>query len=85
MKKIVVLFLILISLFSFSGCKVETKADENIQPNSMFVVVECSNDWKIVYHKETKVMYAVSGGQYAYGTFVLLVNSDGTPMLWGEE
>lgn len=84
MKKILVLFLILFSLFSFSGCDGKTKVDENIQSSSMFVVVECSNDWKIVYHKETKVMYAVSDGQYAFGTFTLLVNSDGTPMLWGE-
>lgn len=29
-----------------------------------------------------KVMYAVSGGAYNNGTFTLLVNPDGTPMLW---
>ena len=84
MKKILVLFLILVSLFSFSGCDGKTKVDENIQSSSMFVVVECSDIWKIVYHKETKVMYAVSYFSKNCGNFTLLVNADGTPMLWGE-
>lgn len=36
----------------------------------------------IFHHRETKVMYAVSGGTYNRGNFTLLVNSDGSPMLW---
>ena len=48
----------------------------------MFVEREEANRWIIVYHKETKVMYAVSYGSYNIGTFTLLVNADGTPMLY---
>lgn len=84
MKKILVLFLILVSLFSFSGCNM-TNVTYQIQEESMFVIVEISpDDWGIVYHKETKVMYAVSRGNVP-GVFTLLVNADGTPMLWGGE
>lgn len=84
MKKILVLFLILISVFSLGGCS-ETNVTYQIQEESMFVVIENSMDnWKIVYHKETKVMYAVSRGDVV-GIFTLLVNPDGTPMLWEGE
>ncbi len=38
--------------------------------------------WLIVYRRETKVMYAVSNSNHNVGTFTLLVNADGTPMLW---
>ena len=48
----------------------------------MFIEVEQAMCWKIVYHKETKVMYAVSDGSYNHGTFTLLVNAYGTPMLY---
>jgi hypothetical protein len=49
----------------------------------MFVEIECTATWAIVYHKETKVMYAVSDGRYNRGTFTLLVNADGSPMVYG--
>lgn len=85
MKKIIALILTMV-LFccSVTGCayaKVETEKDEE---NSMFVAVEISGLWGVVYHEETKVMYAVSRGGYNGGNFTLLVNPDGSPMLWGE-
>lgn len=61
---------------------VETKNTESV---SMFVCVETTNSWKIVYHRETKVMYAVSDYTRNSGNFTLLVNPDGSPMLWEEE
>ena len=38
-----------------------------------------------MYHKETKVMYAVSSGGFNSGNFTVLVNPDGTPMIYKEE
>lgn len=38
----------------------------------------------IVYDKDTGVMYAVSRGPYNQGTFVMLVNADGTPKIYEE-
>ena len=52
---------------------------------SMFVRVESVNGWWVVYHRETKVMYAISAGGYNAGNFTLLVNPDGTPMVWEGE
>ena len=52
---------------------------------SMFVEVEESLTWKVVYDKETKVMYAVSGGGYNSGNFTLLVDENGNPKLWDGE
>lgn len=49
---------------------------------SMFVVVETTSWWMIVYHKYTKVMYAVSCSCETRGTFTLLVDADGNPLLW---
>lgn len=49
---------------------------------SMFIEVEQSVTWKVVYQKDTKVMYVVSEGCENYGNFTLLVNPDGTPMIW---
>lgn len=57
--------------------------DENIQ--SMFVEVEDAVAWRVVYHKETKVMYVVSNGNYNSGTFTVLINVDGSPMTWKEK
>lgn len=68
---------------SLSGCGSEVQRETTQRDDlSMFVMVESSYDWDVVYHRESKVMYAVSNGSYVRGTFTLLVNPDGSPMLW---
>jgi hypothetical protein len=62
--------------------QITEKVNENQESTSMFVEVKQAMNWKIVYHKDTKVMYAVSDGSYSHGIFTLLVNEDGTPMLY---
>lgn len=72
-------------LFSLTGCNysaVETEEKEDTP--SMFVCVETASTWIIIYHKDTKVMYAVSRYGSGSGEFTLLVNADGTPMTWEE-
>lgn len=52
---------------------------------SMFVAIEYNDLSGIVcYQKDTKVMYWVSRGQYTYGNLTMLVNPDGSPMVYGE-
>ena len=82
MKKIVLICIVCMVLLC--GCSVAKteKATENQESVSMFIEIEQAMCWKIVYHKDTKVMYAVSDGSYNSGTFTLLVNADGTPMLY---
>lgn len=83
-KKILSVMIVLTLALSLRGCQeVKDKADSKEQ--SMFVCVESTSSWYIVYHKETKVMYAVSGGYYNSGTFTLLVDENGNPMIYESE
>lgn len=58
----------------------DIKAESNL---SMFIKVETTEHWIVVYHKDTKVMYVVSNDAYIQGIFTMLVNADGTPMVYG--
>ena len=54
----------------------------------MFVYIQStafSQGYDVVYQKDTKVMYVVSRGTYNQGTFTMLVNPDGSPMLYEKE
>lgn len=85
----VCLCVLCICIFGFSGCSdskvvtVEQYAKKDTL--SMFVEIEETHIWKVVYHKDTKVMYVVSYGDDNRGNFTVLLNADGTPMLYGEE
>lgn len=75
---------------SLIGCAgestVETEYDVTDEDNkSMFTEIEKSKDWRIVYDKNTRVMYAVSDGAYDCGNFTMLVDKDGKPKLWEAE
>ncbi len=80
MKKLLCVLVIL--LFFLAGCNAAVVQTEEKPDSSMFVVIERAKNWLVVYHKETKVMYAVCDGSYNRGGFTLLVNPDGTPMTW---
>lgn len=85
-KKIKYLAVIVLVCAVFSSCSyVALKSESETVPAeklSMFVEVESYWTWRVVYHKETKVMYAVSNFNAPGGFFTLLVNSDGTPQTW---
>lgn len=83
MKKKLIAILI-IGMLSLAACAKVESVNDNKNETSMFVEVESTSSWKVVYHKETKVMYIVSWSSYNYGDFTLLVNADGSPMLWKE-
>lgn len=91
MKKKVIALIFSATVLSsiLTGCnyaEVEKTYDteaENL--TSMFVEVEEGYSWKVVYDKETKVMYAVSNSGYNYGNFTLLVDENGNPKLWDGE
>lgn len=88
-KTMCLIAIVIISIIIMgSGCTntvIENVNDHNTIVSSMFVIVEETNDWLIVYHKDNKVMYSVSdtsGGYNGNGVFTLLVNPDGTPLLY---
>lgn len=77
-KKIGCAVIAILLVLLLIGC---TSNDAVVQ-QEMFASVENGTSWIVVYHKETKVMYVVSMSSYNCGNFTLLVNADGTPMLW---
>ena len=81
-------FLIIVSIMlTFAGCasiRAEAKEVEETDDGSTFILVDADYYCWIVYHKDTKVMYAVSRSPNNIGTYTLLVNADGTPMIWEE-
>ena len=82
MKKLFLIISIsMIALMCFAACDNPVEKNTHLG-NSDFVMVESTDDFYIVYHKETKVMYAVSDSTYNHGNFTLLVNADGTPMTY---
>ena len=77
--------LIIVSIvLMFAGC-VSTRAySTEVDDGNTFILVDADYYCWIVYHKDTKVMYAVSRSGYNAGTYTVLVNADGTPMIWEE-
>ena len=68
-------------LFMLCGCTNSTPETEK-----SFVKISDEGIFKIYYHKKTKVMYAVSDGFYSCGILTLLVDAEGTPLLYsGQE
>lgn len=86
MKKILLICVILLALLLCScGSQMLTEeqvSKDNTSNLSMFIQVEDGDIYKIVYHRDSKVMYAISNAQYNRGTFTVMLNADGTPMLW---
>lgn len=76
---IVLVLVILIVIILGNFIKVKGKIDKR------FVYVNSEVYFEIYYDKETKVMYAVSTGQYNKGNIVMLVNANGKPLLYGED
>lgn len=81
-KKMIIILLIVMTMLTGCGATVEEKKTSSSK--SMFVLVEKTDSWHVVYHKDTKVMYAVSMGAYNRGIFTALVDTKGKPMLWEE-
>ena len=83
MKKIFCIFVAIalcLSLCACGGSPVQVESD--VSSASMFVEVENNLCWRVVYHRETKVMYVISQGTGNYGDFTVLLNPDGTPQVW---
>lgn len=82
MKKLIVCVALIGMLLC--GCSSEDPLLGGSAMNGGFVAVETNGYYSIVVDTETNVMYLqFNSGIYRYGITVLL-NADGTPMLWGE-
>lgn len=84
--KLMVVVLVVLTLLTGCGAKMKQESDTKKQGDvSMFVVLEVGVTYKIVYHQETKVMYAISNGGYNAGTFTVMLDADGKPLLYKED
>lgn len=63
----------------FAGCS-EEKAEAS--DRGRFIKIESGYSWEIYADRETGVMYAVSDGYYNKGTFTLLVDANGDPLIY---
>ena len=84
--KFLLLVAVILALVAIvSGCEYKHVDVSQVQDdNSRFVIVEETYTWQVVRDKYTGVMYAVSCGGYNGGNFTVLINKDGTPMIWEE-
>lgn len=82
MKRLVLMFLLVVTVLAASGCYYEMDEEPRGDASSMFVKVEDCGTFNIVYDRDTKVMYTVSSSSYNYGDVTMLVNADGTPKIW---
>ena len=83
MKRFFVIFVVLALCLSLCACGgPPVQVESNVSVASMFVEVENNLTWRVVYHRETKVMYVISQGTEIYGNITVLLNPDGTPQTW---
>ena len=83
MKRFSIIFVVLALCLSLCACSgPPVQVESNISSASMFVEVENNTFWRVVYHRETKVMYVISQGTENHGNFTVMLNPDGTPQTW---
>ena len=88
MKKKMFILITSIVLTISAGCgSAQILSEQDLAQNSnsgysMFIKIENTLYYDIVYHQNTKVMYAISRGPYNQGTFTVLLDADGMPMLY---
>ena len=81
MKKIIAIVLVLLMLTGCTG----TEIAKELKVASRFMTLESNGTWRVVVDRETKVLYTVSLGTYNMGTFTVLVDTEGKPLLWKGE
>ena len=77
--------LVAVILATMAACEAQPAAagvDESNSLQAQFIEVGSYIGYKVVYNAANRVMYAVSDGGHNAGTFTLLVNEDGSPMIW---
>lgn len=82
-KGIIGILLLCLLLTGCSNKKMVTVENLNqSSPLSMFIEVENGPYYKVIYHRETKVMYIMSKGPYNCGNTTVMVGADGLPLLY---
>lgn len=81
MKRFLICAIVAFAISCTAACCGFSEAEAGQE--EMFVTLLDETEYKVVYTKSNGVMYAVSDhGRGGSGVFTLLVNPDGTPMVW---
>lgn len=83
MKKAVIA--VCAAMMFMTGCGGKAGQETEYVRWGRFAVLETTPTWAVVVDVETGVMYTVSDGGRNRGTFTLLVDADGKPLLWKGE
>ena len=82
MKKLLVLFLCVVSLFSFTSCSAGMKEYKAADGISFIRVAQEHNDFEVFVHKETRVMYVVYSRSQTSNGMTVMLDRNGNPLLW---
>lgn len=78
-KKLIAITLAVLMILSLSGCFNERTSEADTSKPSRMVTIEHTATYRIVYDRETRVMYAVA---IESGVFTVLLDADGKPLLY---
>ena len=87
-NKIIAFLLAAIMAVSFTGCTSVEQEYDSVK--SMFVKVEdvyngAAYGWELYYHRETKVMYVRATYGSGSGTWTVMLDAEGKPLLWEDK
>lgn len=82
MKKLIVMLMLVVMLVGCGNSSESDARDGEKSSQKRFVPVEVALSYEIVVDRETRVMYAVSNGAYNHGTFTVMVDENGKPLIW---
>ena len=78
-KKLIVIMLASLMILSLSGCFNERTSEADASKPSRMVTVEHTATYRIMYDRDTRVMYAVA---FDSGVFTALLDANGKPLLY---
>ena len=94
-KILLILLLLIMPVMLLCGCgKISRSDDFTSEKNNRFVYVKSytidnNTEFRILADKETKVMYlyyySIENNGKTYSGLTVMLNADGTPMLWEGE
>lgn len=82
MKRLIAILMLAVMLV---GCGSSSESDAEKSNPKRFVKVEDTWDYEIMVDRGTRVMYVMSNGSYNHGTFTLMVDENGKPLIWKGE
>ena len=85
MKKIIISLLVITGIILIGLLLKDVTIQDNYARDERFIKIYEHDYFYIVYDIKSKVEYVVSDGAYNRGTFTLLIDRDGKPLLYEEE